>query len=141
MAAMMNKNILLDKEPAENLHIYIQTISEAIRENPQIPPIMLRETAAGGKSLPEGVIQALTVIFEILAQIIKQGVEKNEFYPASSFIVHFMIVSPLIFLKQVGTLIQQQIKIIGPENIISQWPDDIGKEIEALIFRALSKKG
>ena len=141
MAAVMNKNILLDKEPSENLRIYIQTISKTLRENPQIPPIMLRETAAGGKNLPKGVIQALTVINEILAQIVKQGVERDEFHPASSFIIHSMIVGPLLFLKQMEALIQQQISILGPENIISQWPDDICKEIETLIFRALSKKG
>lgn len=141
MAAMMSKNILVDKEPAENLHIYIQTIAETIRANPQIPPIMLRETAAAGKNLPEGVIQALTVILEILAQIVKQGVEKEVFYPASSFIIHFMLISPLIFLQQMEALIHQQIEIIGPENILSKWPDDICEEIETLIFRALSKKG
>jgi len=141
MAAEISKNIVLDKEPAENLHIYIQTVSETIRKNPQIPPIMLRETAAGGKNLPEEVIQALTIILEILAQIVKQGVERDEFHSASSFIIHSMIVGPLLFLKQMEALIQQQIKIIGPENIISQWPDDICKEIETLIFRALSKKG
>jgi len=141
MAAVMSKNILVDKEPTENLHIYIQTVAETIRENPQIPPIMLRETAAGGKNLPEGVIQALTVILEILAQILKQGVEKDAFHPASSFIIHFMIISPLIFLQQMEALIHQQINLLGPENIISKWPDDIAQEVEILIFRTLSKKG
>jgi len=141
MAAAMGKNIIWDKQPAENLHIYIQTISEAIRENPQIPPIMLREAASGGKNLPEEVIQALTIILEIMAQILKQGVGKNEFHPASSFMIHFMIAGPLIFLQQMEALIHQQINILGPENIISQWPDDICEEIETLIFRALSKKG
>jgi TetR/AcrR family transcriptional regulator len=140
MATMMNKNIVLDKEPAENLHIYIQTVSETIRENPNIPPIMLRESASGGKNLPEGVIVSLTSIMEILAQILKLGVEKNEFHQASSFMIHFMIVSPLIFLQQMEALIHQQINIIGPENIISKWPDDICEELETLIFRALSKK-
>ena len=141
MAALMSKNILLDKTPAENLRLYIRTVAETIQENPQVPPIMLRETAAGGKNLPKGVIQALTVILEILAQILKQGVEKDEFHPASSFIIHFMLISPLIFLQQMEALILQQIKILGPENIISQWPDDICKELENLIFRALSIKG
>ncbi len=141
MADAMGKNIIWDKPPAENLHIYIQTISEAIRENPQIPPIMLREAASGGKNLPEEVIQALTVILEILAQILNQGVEKNEFHPASSFMIHFMIAGPLIFLQQMEALIHQQIDIIGPENILSKWPGDICGEIETLIFRAISTKG
>jgi TetR/AcrR family transcriptional regulator len=140
MAAAMGKNIIWDKRPSENLHIYIQTISQAILENPQIPPIMLREAASGGKNLPEGVIQALTIILEIMAKILKQGVEKKEFHPASSFLIHFMIVGPIIFLQQMAALIHQQINIIGPENIISKWPDDILGEIEALVFRAISKK-
>jgi len=141
LAVNIEKNIMWEKSPVENLHIYIQTVSETIQENPQIPPIMLRETASGGKNLPKEVIQALTIILEILAQIVKQGVEKNEFHSASSLIIHFMLVSPLIFLKQLEALIHHQIKRLGPENIISKWPDDICGEIEALIFRALSKKG
>lgn len=140
LASVMEKNIAWDKLPAENLRIYIQTVSETIRENPQIPPIMLRETASGGKNLPVEVVHSLTSIIEILAQILKQGVETNEFHPASSFIIYFMLVSPLIFLKQMGALIHHQINILGPGNIISQWPDDIAQEIESLIFRALSKK-
>ena len=140
LAAVMEKNIIWDKLPAENLRIYIQTVSETIRENPQIPPIMLRETASGGKNLPVDVVHSLTSIMEILAQILKQGTETNEFHSASSFIIYFMLVSPIIFLTQMEVLIRHQIKILGPENIISQWPDDICEEIETLIFRALSKK-
>jgi len=140
MAAAMGKNIIWDKRPSENLHIYIQTISQSIRENPQIPPIMLREAASGGKSLPEGVIQSFTIIFEILAQILKRGVEEKEFHPASSFIIHFMIVSPLLFLKQMEELVNHHISRLGPENILSIWPDDIPGEIETLVFRAISKK-
>ncbi|MBC2713991.1 MAG: TetR/AcrR family transcriptional regulator [Desulfobacteraceae bacterium] len=141
MAAVMEKNIIWDKLPAENLHIYIQTVSETIRGNPQIPPIMLRETASGGKDLPVEVIQSLSTILEILAQIIKQGIERNEFHPASSLIIHFMLISPLIFLKQMETLIRHQINRLGPENINSKWPDDICGEIETLIVRAISTKG
>lgn len=140
LAAMMQKSISWDKPPDENLKIYIHTVAEEIRKNPQIPPIMLRETASGGKNLPEEVIRSLTVILEMMAQIIKKGVEKNEFHPASSFIVHFMLISPLVFLKQMGPLIRRQINILGPENITSKWPDDISGEVERLIFRAVSKK-
>ena len=141
LAAVMRENIIWDKPPVENLRIYIQTISKTIQNNSQIPPIMLREAAAGGKNLPSEVIQSLTSIMETLALILKQGVERNEFHPASSMIIHFMIVSPLIFLKQMEALIHQQINRLGPENIISKWPDDIYEEIESLIFRAISKKG
>lgn len=140
LATVMEKNIIIDKPPEENLHIYIQTLLKTIRDNPRIPPIMLRETAAGGKNLPKEVIQSLTSILEILAQIIKQGVEKKEFLPASSLIIHFMLISPLIFLKQMETLIRYQINILGPENIHSKWPEDITGEIETLIFRAISTK-
>jgi TetR/AcrR family transcriptional regulator len=140
LAAIMEKSIIWDKPPDENLHIYIQTLSKTIRNNPRIPPIMLRETASGGKNLPEEVIQSLSSILEMLAQIIKQGVEQDEFHPASSLIIHFMLISPLIFLKQMETLIRHQIDMLGPENINSKWPEDISKEIETLIFRAISKK-
>lgn len=141
LATIMEKNIIWDKPPVENLHIYIQTLLKTIEANPRIPPIMLRETASGGRNLPEKVIQSLSTILEILAQIIKQGVEKKEFHPASSLIIHFMLISPLIFLKQMETLIRHQINSLGPENIISKWPEDISKEIETLIFRAISKRG
>jgi AcrR family transcriptional regulator len=140
MAAVMEENIIWGKSPAENLHIYCQTIGDSIRQNPRIPPIMLRETASGGKNLPEAVVQSLSVILEILAQIIKQGVENNEFHPASALILHFMFISPFVFLKQMEDLIKQQISLLGPENIGNQWPENIFQEIEALIFRAVLKK-
>jgi len=140
LAESLEKSISWEKKPEENLRIYIHTVAGEIQKNPQIPPIMLSETATGGKNLPEEVVQSLTIILEIMARIIKQGVEENQFYPASSFIIHFMLISPLVFLKQMGPLIQQHIQMLGPENVISKYPEDIIGEIENLIFRAISKK-
>ena len=140
MAAVMGENIKWGKSPTENLHVYFQTVSTSIQQNPRIPPIMLRETASGGKNLPEAVVWSLSAILETLSQIIKQGVENDEFHPASALIIHFMLISPFVFLKQMETLIKQQISLLGPENIGNQWPEDICQEIETLIFRAVLKK-
>lgn len=140
IAAVMGESIDWEKSPSENLGVYFHTLSNSIQQNPRIPPIMLRETAAGGKNLPEGVVRSLSAIMEILAQILKKGVEKNEFHPASSLIVHFMMTGPLVFLKQMEVLIKQQISLLGPENIESRWPQDIRGELETLIFRAISVK-
>jgi AcrR family transcriptional regulator len=141
MAAVMEKNIIWEKPPAENLHVYFQTIGDSILQNPRIPPIMLRETASGGQNLPEAVVQSLSTILEILAQIIKQGVENNEFHPALALILHFMFISPFVFLKQMEALIKQQINLLGPENIGNQWPENMLHEIESLIYRAVLIKG
>ena len=140
LAGVMADHINFDNPPSENLRLYIRTLTTSIRENSRIPPIMLRESAGGGKHLPAGVVASLSSIFEILARIIQQGIDQNEFHPASSFVVHFMVISPLVFLKQMEKLIKRQIKKLGPENIISTWPENIGEEIEALVFRALSVK-
>ena len=51
-----------------------------------------------------------------------------------------MFISPFVFLKQMETLIKQQINLLGPENISNQWPDNIFHEIETLIYRAVLKK-
>ncbi|MDX9820046.1 MAG: TetR/AcrR family transcriptional regulator [Desulfococcus multivorans] len=140
MATLITENIAWEKSPGENLRMYLQTIAASIRQNPRIPPIMLRETASGGKNLPDGVVRSLRIILEILARILNQGVATKEFHPASSLMVHFMLIGPLVFLNQMKHLIKTQIRRMAPETLLTQWPEDIYGEIETLIFRAISVK-
>lgn len=123
--------------PEEKLKTYIRNVAGALDRNPWIPPIILREMAAGGGNLP---VRELFRIFSLLAQIIEEGVRQGVFIAANPSLVHLMIMGPFVFYKTSAPLRARQ------DWLSEEWKqgrglvfEEIAGELEILILRALKK--
>jgi AcrR family transcriptional regulator len=126
--------------PEEKLRTYIRNVAEAMDRNPWMPPIMLREMAAGGRNFPETVVLGLARIFTILGEIIAEGVRRGVFVPAPPPLIHLMIVGAFAFFKTSAPLRERQAGLGG------DWPagedrvsGTVATEVERLVLRALRK--
>jgi TetR/AcrR family transcriptional regulator len=126
--------------PEEKLKTYIRNVAGTVDRNPWMPPIMLREMAAGGENLPEVVVREMARIFSILARIIDEGVRQGIFVAATPPLVHLMIMGALVFYKMSTPLRARQ------KGLSEEWKqgrglvsEEIAGEVESLILRALKK--
>jgi TetR/AcrR family transcriptional regulator len=120
--------------------MYVRTIAEIMEKNPQMPRIMMREIASGGRNLPDIFFQDFISVLTTLTRIIESGMEDGVFIDTIPLIVHFMTLGPNILYKAVIPIILQNRNI--PESLKTLEQDITGRiadEIEKLILRAIKK--
>ncbi len=66
VADQVIRNIKTAQSPQDKLKAYIRTLAELVDQNPELPAIMLREQASGGKNLPEMVVEDLGLMVGII---------------------------------------------------------------------------
>ena len=86
--------------PEEKMKAYITFIAGAVEANPDLPPMMMREIASGGATLPRLVIEDIASVMSILAGILEAGKEQGIFIETSPFLIHMMIMGTILFFKK-----------------------------------------
>lgn len=85
--------------PDAKIRAYINTMAEAMDENPRMPSIMLREIASGGVNLPDAVIADFAGIIGIVGGIVEEGAGKGRFSQNDPLMVHLMVVGTFALFK------------------------------------------
>lgn len=133
------QSIHKDQHPEEKLRTYIRTIIHNIEHRPYIPSIMLREIASGGVNLPEVVVKDLARMFEILSDILKDGVQKDVFIETIPLIIHFMVVGPVMLCKKIESIAVKHAALKEIQMLNKNFFGNVPEEIEKLILIAVSK--
>lgn len=124
--------------PEEKMQGYIRTFVRTFEQNPQLPPIMMREMASDGRHMPETVIIGLGRILGILTGILDEGVQQGVFIETKPSILHLMIISPM-FMRSRMEIIASRRK--EHARLLRQFDReqsvDIGREIERLVMRTI----
>jgi TetR/AcrR family transcriptional regulator len=133
-------NISESQEPEEKLKTYIHNIAFTLDQHPHIPQIMMRELASGGRHFPEVVTEDFARIFAMLKEILEQGFLKGVFIELDPFILHPMVIGPLIFhknLQAVRDKLSQAPEMLGHlDALVSA---GIAEKIENVLLRAVKK--
>lgn len=134
------RDLMDEQSPEEKIRTYIRNVAAAMDRNPWMPPIMLREMAAGGRNFPEAVTRGMFQILSIPGAIIAEGVRQGAFVDASPMLVHMMIVGAFVFFKTSAPLRKRH------ASLNMDWPagEDrvsgaVAAEVERLVLRALKK--
>jgi AcrR family transcriptional regulator len=140
LARGLAENITDDLSHEDKIRTYVRTLSEIMDRNPQLPRIMMREIASGGKNLPDIFSQDLVSVLTILTRIIESGIRDGVFIETMPLLVHFMTLGPNIIYKSVVPILLNKRNI--PEALKTLEQDISGRisgEIEKLILRAIKK--
>jgi len=128
------------RKPEDKIRTYLKTLAKTFDKNPQMPRIMMRELASGGKDLPEVFFQDLFSIFRTLSGIIEEGKTTGAFIDTLPLMVHFMAIGATIIYKTMAPILLsvQQVpdELKGLDGDVSGM---IAEEIEKLILRAIKK--
>jgi len=140
LARDLAENITDDLSHEDKIRTYVRTISGIMDRNPQLPRIMMREIASGGKNLPDVFFKDFISVLTTLTRIIESGIKEGDFIDTIPIIVHFMTLGPNIIYKAVVPIILNNRNM--PKALKTMEQDISGRiaeEIEKLILRAIRK--
>jgi len=126
--------------PQKKLKAYITFIADAVDKNPDLPPIMMREVASGGVTLPRLVIEDIASVLAILAGVLEEGKKKRLFMETSPFLIHMMIMGTILFYKKGSPIKDKQSWI--PESLKvhdKQLNVSLGEEVANLVLKAIKQ--
>ena len=86
----------LAKTSEDKIKAYIICIARAVDKNPELPPIMMREIAAGGANLPRVVIEDIASVVKTLTGILDEGTNKGVFIETVPFLLHMMVLGSIL---------------------------------------------
>ncbi len=139
-AQRLAEDVGLTGTPEEKIKTYLRTLIKTFDENPQVPRIMMREMASGGKSLPGVFFQDLFSVLQILSGIIEEGKEKGVFADTFPLLLHFMAIGTTVIYKTVvPVLLASEYAPDEMKKIGSDASGAAAREIEKLILKAIGK--
>lgn len=139
-AMRLAEGIAIQGSPEEKIRTYIKILARTFDDNPQMPRIMMREIASGGRNLPGVFFHDLVSIITTLGAIIDEGKARGVFGEAMPLLVHFMAIGATVIYKSVAPMmfatqeIPEELRNIG-ENVSGV----VAGEIERLILKALAR--
>ena len=126
--------------PEEKLKAYINGIAANVDKNPELPPIMMREIASGGQTLPQVVVEDIASVLKVLIGILDQGKKKGIFTDTIPFLIHMMIVGTILFYKKALPIKDRQSWL--PAAIKARdkkLKGTLGEEVAKLVLKAIKK--
>jgi TetR/AcrR family transcriptional regulator len=100
----LRESISSERLPEAKLTAYVRNFIQTVEENPAIPPIMLRELAAGGRSFPPIIVEDFLQIISLLDSILVEGVEQGDFIPMNPLLLHLMIIGPVALYSRIRNM-------------------------------------
>jgi len=140
-AARLTANLEHAASPNDKIKAYLRSIFETIERHPHLPPVMMREMAAGGVNLPEIVAGDLASIIGTIARLLSEGRQCGQFREVHPFVLHMMVVGGFSFYKTSGPARNRYSELMAhtrrrPGDIER---NDLKNEIEKIVLNAVSK--
>ena len=123
--------------PAEKLQCVLDTMSTLPQSNPHFVPIMLREIASGGATLPDEMLVRMAAVFRVVADVLAEGVKKKAFRATDPLLTHVTLIGSMLFLVASQPIRERVAKLAGVEH--TQTFEDLARHIGDLILKGLKK--
>jgi TetR/AcrR family transcriptional regulator len=87
---------LTDQTPFEKLDAFVEELVNAGLARPDLPPIILREIAAGGRHVDAATLQPMLGLLEAMTGIVTDGIERGEFRKVDPLLLHLTTIWPVM---------------------------------------------
>jgi AcrR family transcriptional regulator len=136
----ISKAVAKVEHPEEKLKAYIHFIANTVEKNPELPPIMMREIASGGQTLPRVVINDIASVLKVLFGILNQGKKEGIFTETSPFLIHMMIVGTILFYKKALPIKDRQSWLpVSIKAHDKELKASLGDEVAKLVLKAIKR--
>jgi len=95
--ANITNNVSTTNKPEDKFRAYTRAIANECQADTHFSPFILREVASGGAHMSNNALNKMLQIRLVLFEIIQYGIDRKEFKPVNSFLVHMMLVGTLNF--------------------------------------------
>jgi AcrR family transcriptional regulator len=123
--------------PAEKLQCVLDTLGSLPKSNPHFVPIMLREIASGGATLPDEMLVRMAAVFRVVADVLAEGVKKKAFRATDPLLTHVTLIGSMIFLVASQPIRARVAKLAGVEH--THTFEDLARHTGDLVLKGLKK--
>lgn len=120
--------------PEERFRAVVRAMARMANEHPNFAPMMLREIASGGADLPDPVVAQMRGVFQVLADVLAEGVKAGVFRNVDPYMTHMFIGGSLLVLVS-GAPIRQRVR--GAVAAADRAPDDVAAYVADLLLGGL----
>jgi TetR/AcrR family transcriptional regulator len=121
--------------PAEKVQCLLDTLASLGTSNPHLVPIMLREVASGGATLPDEMLVRMAGIFRVVAEVLAVGVRKKAFRRTDPLLTHVSLVGSMMFLIASQPIRARLAKVAGVAH--THTLEDLARHIGNLFLHGL----
>jgi AcrR family transcriptional regulator len=123
--------------PRQRLERTIAAVSDAVRDHPDHPRIMLREVASGAVHLPDDVLARMLGVVETVRGLLAEGVAAGELRRTEPVLTHLAIVGAVVFLNAIAPL-RERAAGHAPAGALPEPTADIGAFLADLLLNGLA---
>lgn len=123
--------------PAEKLQCMLDTLASLPKSNPHFVPIMLREIASGGATLPDEMLVRMAGIFRVVADVLAEGVKKKAFRATDPLLTHVTLIGSMMFLVASQPIRARLAKVAGIEH--THTLEDLARHTGNLLLKGLER--
>lgn len=124
--------------PSAKLECLLDTFAEIGSSNPHFVPIMLREIASGGATLPDEMLLRMTKVFRVVADILAEGTRKGAFRKTDPLLTHVTLIGATMFLIASQPIRERLAKVAGLDHRHSL--QELADHTYNLMLHGLEKK-
>ncbi len=114
--ASLTESTAKAETPSEKLQCILEAFGELGTSNPHLIPIMLREVASGGATLPDEMLARMAGVFRVVQEVLLTGVKEGVFRPTDPLLTHVSLVGCMMFLVASQPIRARLGKIAGVES-------------------------
>ncbi|HFE38827.1 MAG TPA: TetR/AcrR family transcriptional regulator [Gammaproteobacteria bacterium] len=132
------KDVMSAQRVEDKFRAYTYAIAQVCNSNEYLSSFILREIASGGVHMSSDALEKMHQIRLALFEIIQLGIDKEEFKPINSFLVHMMLVGTLNFYS---ASLPIRNKISQKEHTAKTRPDptllEVAENISELVLNSI----
>ncbi len=128
-------------KPEDQFRAVINTLVTTASRFPHFAPLMLREVAGGGSSLPDDVLKRMASLLGVVADVLRHGAEEGSFRIVDPLVTHMMVAGSTFFLIA-GAPLRSRMRAIAGTKAVSRetTPAALSDLIASLIIDGLSSR-
>lgn len=120
--------------PEARFRAVVAAMARMTTEHPHFAPLMLREIASGGAALPDSVVALMRGVFQVLADVLAEGVKTGVFRNIDPVMTHMFIGGSLLVLLS-GAPLRQRVR--GAGAAADRSSDDVAAYVADLLLGGL----
>jgi TetR/AcrR family transcriptional regulator len=122
-------------DPAVRMQRVLDAFAQFGTSNPQFVPIMLREIASGGATLPDETLQRMAKAFRVVADLLADGMKSGAFRASDPLLTHVSVIGSMMFLVATQPIRERLARVAGVEHRHSL--EDLAAHTGALFLHGL----
>ena len=120
--------------PPAKFKAVVHAMARMAGEHPHFAPLMLREVASGGAALPDAIVARMRGVFQVVGDVLAEGVQSGHFRPVDPYMTHMFIGGSMLVLIS-GAPLRRRVRRAAA--VSDRAADDVAAYVSDLLLGGL----